>query len=93
MVDEHVKPDIPNRNELIALVSKHYGFLRENQLRNINVCTTDGLYRIINSGYIYNAPSRLMKPIDRDTMRGLLDTLINRITDNKVKFFLPIPQG
>jgi hypothetical protein len=32
-----------------------------------------------------------MKPIDRDTMRELLDTLINRITDNKVKVLFTDP--
>ena len=91
IVDAHLSRDVPNRDDLFALICKHYGFLRENQLRNINVCTTDGLRRIIDSGYIYNIPVDIMKPLSRETIKDMLVELRGRIADNKVKVLFTDP--
>jgi transcriptional regulator with XRE-family HTH domain len=91
MVRAQIKQEIPNRDGLIELVCRHYGFLRENQLRNMNICTTDGLYRIINSGYIYNAPTEIIDKLSRETIMYLLNELRNRIENKKVKVLFTNP--
>ena len=91
IINKYIKHDLPHRAELITMVCMHYGILRENQLRNLNICTTNGLSQMVRTGYIYNAPSELMNPISRETMKELLITLRNRIEGKKVKVLFTNP--
>ena len=90
-IDIRIKQDIPQRDELLQLICAHYGFLRKNQLSNINVCTTDGLYRMLDSGFIYNAPTEIMNPFIRDDIKALLVRLRDRIHNDKVKVLFTNP--
>ena len=91
IIDDYIKKDLPNRDELVGLVCKHYGFLREQLTHIVNVCTTDGVYRVINTGYIYNAPAEIMHPFSRETVKELLITLRNRSAENKTKMLFSNP--
>ena len=75
LIDEYLKQDIPDRDGILNLICKHCDYYRNNQFHIINICTTDGLYRIINTGYLYNIHSELMNPLSRETTKQLLNIL------------------
>jgi len=91
MIENHVSHDLPDRDSIVRMINAHCQFLRHNQLRNVNICTTDGLYHLINSGYIYQASKELMTPLGRDEIKGLLCILCNRISEKKVKILFTNP--
>ena len=90
-VDQLVKQGIPNRELIVGAICKHYGFLRENLLRNINVCTTEGLYQIINTGHVYYSSQELVHPMSIEIIVEMLEILRNRIADGKVKLLFTNP--
>jgi len=91
LIDMMVKADMPNREALKELVHRNYSSLRENQLRNINVCTTDGALRLIDAGMMYYAPSELVDPMPRPAMKAVMTQLRKRAADNKVKLLFSNP--
>ena len=91
IINEYLKPDVPDREGLVKMLSNHCDFFRESKLHVVNICTTDGLYRVINSGYINNFPPELMDPLRRETMKDMLISLINRIKDGEVKILFANP--
>ena len=91
MIEAQVRQDIPGREEFVNLACRHFGALRENRNRIINVCTTEGLYRVINTGYIYNAPKAIMHPLSSDSVLELLHTLLARISEGKVTLLFTDP--
>jgi len=93
IIEEYLRRDVPDRDIMLNLLRTHCEYYRSNQFRIINACTTDGLYRIINSGYVYNIPSELMTPFNRETIKQLLDTLRNKSEDGdanvRIRFVNP----
>ena len=75
MINEYLRQDIPDREGMLNLMYKHCSFYRKNKFHIKNICTTDGLYRIINSGYLCGIPSEIMNPFTRETTKHLLSIL------------------
>jgi len=91
LIDRVIKPDIPNRNVLTKMANRHYSFIRENLLKNINVCTAEGTLRLIDTGMVYYTPKELVDPIPRSLMKDLLVKLQKRIEDKRVKVLFSNP--
>jgi len=91
LIDKTLKSDIPNREEFIKLLYRHYSFIRENQQQNINVCTTEGTLRLIDNGMMYYAPKELFNTMPRHTMRDILVKLQERMENNNVKVLFTNP--
>jgi len=91
MIDFILKKEIPNRDILKKMAIKHYSFIRENLLRNINVCTAVGASRLIDTGISYYVPKEIVNPIPKPKMKDLLIKLQKRAVDKKVKVLFSNP--
>ena len=93
IISEYLRHDVPDRENMHSLLRSHCEHFRNSHFQIINACTTEGLYRVINSGYVYNIPSELMTPFSRETMKKLLEILINKSKDEtgnvKLRFVNP----
>ena len=91
LIEMAIKQDIPNRDDLIRLIYMNTSFHKENQLQNINVCTTDGISRLIDTGMSYYAPRELVNPVPRKVIKDLLIELHKRAAKKKVKILFANP--
>ena len=90
-IEEKFLKDIPQRDELVALTQKHFSFLRKTQNNNIDVCTIDGLYRMIQNRQLYFTAPSFCSPIEPDQFAELLERLKDMICKNLVKVLFVNP--
>jgi len=88
---ETIKQDIPHRDVLLKMAYRHFSFIQENLLQNINVCTANGTSRLIDTGVIYYIPKELVNPMPRHKIKELLVQLQERINNKKVKILFSNP--
>jgi len=91
MLDKLIKRDIPDREELIEMVYKHYGIWRENKNPYIEVCATNGAYDLIHSGYFFFAPHDLFEPIPKDMMADIMSKMQAKINVKKLTLLFTDP--
>jgi hypothetical protein len=91
MIDGAIRQDVPGRAGFVDMACKHYGFLREALVHYTNICTTDGVYNIINTGFVYNVPHSMMTPLSRGTVKEMLLTLRDKSAEGKTRLLFTNP--
>jgi len=91
MISMCLNDNLPNRNELVEIICQNNKNLRAIKRRNINACTADGIYRMINTGRVYNVPIDIIDSFPREIMKELLDILKQRVSSNEIRFHITNP--
>lgn len=91
MITNIVKQGIPSKEDLIELIWKNYSLWRENKNPYINICATEGIYNLLNTGRIHYAPNDLLEPIPKDMMVDIMRGLQQKIKNEKVKLLFTDP--
>jgi len=91
LVDSLIKANIAHREQFLGAVNRNFESLKLLSQSNINICTTDGLIRLIDTGMIYYADEAFVQPMSKAQLKKLLQQLRGHLQSGKTKLLFNDP--